>query len=212
MVSKEIIRLLEKLPFFDSTIAKNLIPQDYYLRIVLSRYSKSGKIARLKKGLYTSKSYIDTIQKEGRYSTFVEFIANVLYPSSYISGEYVLHKHNILTESVVNITNMSLWKTAHFSNSLGTFIYHTIKKDLFTGYTMHNRDGFTIFEATKAKALFDYVYLRKKYLTHKNSIEELRLNTDSMNTKDIYEFRKYVHLENSPRLNAILTTLFRKDT
>ena len=212
MLSKEIIRTLEKLPFFDITIAKNLIPHDSYLRMIVSRYSKLGKIVRLMKGFYTSKSYIDMIQKQGRYSSFVEFIANVLYPASYISGEYVLHKHNILTESVVTITNMSLCKTAHFSNSLGNFIYHTIKKDLFTGYTMHNREDFTIFEATKAKALFDYLYLRKKYLTHKSSIRELRLNIDSLTTKDMNELKKYVRLENSKRLKMIYSMLFREDT
>lgn len=200
---------LSLLPYFDIGAAGTLLNDKGYLRIVLSRYSNRGKIFRLKKGIYVAKEFIDNVQKKGQYTSYLEFIASAIYPDSYLSTEYVLQKHNALTESVTNFTLVSRNKTASFSNSLGKFIYHNIKPALFSGFELIKRDGFNIFEATKAKALFDHIYFRKRSLADRTAVEELRINKDVFDKKDIKEFKSYVELDGSKKMKEIFKTLFK---
>lgn len=200
---------LSVLPYFDIGTAGNLFNNKEYLRIVLSRYSKRGKILRLKKGLYATRDFIDNIQKKGQYTSYLEFIASVIYPNSYLSMEYILQRYNALTETVSNFTLVSRNKTASFTNPLGKFIYHNIKEPLFLGFRLVERDGFNIFEATKAKALFDHIYFRKNSLIDASAIEELRINEDVFDKKDIREFKVYVDLDGSKRMRGVFKTLFK---
>lgn len=208
--SDKFLSVIESLPYFDVGSARKLVPGETYLRIMLSRYSKSGRVFRLKKGIYVSRAYVDGVQKKGVYTSYLEFLASAIYESSYLSLEYVLHKCNALTEAVVNFTSVSTQKTARFSNAFGNLIYHNIKKELFVGFNISERDGFPIFEATKAKALFDYLYFRKNLLTDKGAVKELRINTAIFDKSDREEFKKYVRMEKSARLKSIGGFLFGK--
>ena len=199
---------LEKIPYFGIGSAHVMIDKMSYSRILLSRSAKKGEIVRLKKGFYASREYIDNVQKEGRYTSYLEFIACALYAPSYLSLEYVLQKHNALTESVVNFTLASGKKTNRFSNRLGRFIYHKIKEKLFTGFAISERDGFPIYTASKSKALFDYLYLRKHILPEKGTVDELRINADVFTKTDMVELKKYIILEGSTRMADILRWLF----
>ena len=70
-------------------------------------------------------------------------------------------------------------KTARFSNRFGRFFYHKIKDPLFCGFDIGKDGNFTILEATKVKALFDFLYIRKTFLVDEKAIEELRLNIEN---------------------------------
>jgi len=59
---------------------------------------------------------------------------------------------------------------------MGNFFYHKIRPDLFCGFETIEEDGFAINRATKAKAVFDYLYFKKKHLICRESVKELRLN------------------------------------
>lgn len=202
-LSGNFLRAVEPLPLFNITQIKNIISKDTYSRILLSRYSSAKKLYRLKKGTYVSSKYIDEVQKERRFSSYVEFMAAAIYAPSYLSLEYVLHKHNILTELVENFTLISQNKTARFTNNFGTFFYHKIKPSLFTGFEIRNRDGFVTYEATKAKALFDFLYLRKSILPNKESVQELRVNIDALSKREKEELRKFIRIEGSSKMAKI---------
>ena len=174
-----------------------------YLKILFSRHSKQEKILRLKKAFYVSKEYIDQTQKKGVYSDYLEFLANVLYPSSYLSLDYVLYEHNILTEIPKNFTSVSLNKTASFSSPLGHFIYHKIKKELYYGFVIEKKGEFTVAKATKAKALFDFLYFRKNIAVSPSAFRELRLNLENFNKNDLREFKKYLAKDGSKRMENI---------
>jgi len=206
--SKKAISVAEKLPYFTIESLRSMEKDKNYLKIFLSRYSKKGKIIRLKRGLYVSKNFIDEAQAKGTFSSYLEFLANTIYPSSYLSLEYILYKHNILTEVPVNFTLITTNKTAKFTNKMGSFFYHKIKDSLFAGFKVFEKDGFFIYEATKAKALFDSLYLRKNLLMDKKAVEELRLNVENLNKKDKGELEKYVELENSKKMKGIFNWLF----
>jgi predicted transcriptional regulator of viral defense system len=196
------------LPYFDIGFAQTLVKDRNYLRIILSRYSKNNKVQRLKRGTYVASSYVDDVQKKGIFSTYLEFIASAIYEPSYLSLEYVLQKYNAITEATVNFTLVSRNKTSRFLNTFGNFIYHNIKRELFTGFNLVERDGFPIYEATKAKALFDFLYLRKNLLVDKKAVNELRINIEVFDRKDRKEFEEYVNLGKSARLGRAGFFLF----
>ncbi|MFA5715064.1 MAG: type IV toxin-antitoxin system AbiEi family antitoxin domain-containing protein [Candidatus Paceibacterota bacterium] len=204
--SKKIIDLISSLPYFKTTDLLSFKNKDYP-KIIVSRYSKKGEIIRLKKGLYISKKYLDVLRREGKLSTYSEFIANILCKPSYLSLEYVLAEHNIITEFTKNFTSVSSIKKTNFSNSLGKFFYHKIKNDLFSGFNVINKDGFIVLKATKAKALFDFLYFRKNLLINRESVRELRINTEDLLPKEWKELDKYIAQEGSKKMREIFNNL-----
>lgn len=207
MKTKQIVNLVAALPFFSIADLAPIGERPSYVNIILSRQVKRGTMVRLRKNLYVAKSYLDNADQRGVFSDYVEFAANRLYPPSYLSLDYVLHEHNMLTEIPRNITSMALRKTERFSNSLGTFIYHTIKEELFLGFKTVRKGNFSIFKATRAKALFDFLYLRKRLLVDRQAVDELRLNLDGFTKNDSRELEGYVKIEGSPRMKEIIDWL-----
>jgi len=204
--SVKIISLVKELPYFKIENLKMLDTRENYLRIALSRLSKRKEIIRLKKGNYTAKNFVEKIKKENSFSSFLEFLATKIYSPSYLSLDYVLYENNILTEIPKNFTLITKNKTATFSNNLGIFIYHKIKDELFLGFDTQKIDNFLIYKSSPAKALFDFLYLRKKIVLNKEMLKELRLNLE--NFKEKAEFKKYVDLEGSRKMKEIFSLLF----
>jgi len=196
---KNILSKVENLPFFSLDDLLPLERNREFLKTLLSRYERFGKITRLKKGVYTARTSFS--------SHYTEFAACLLYEPSYLSLDYMLYYHNILTEIPVNFTLVSKRKTMRFSNKLGKFFYHKIKDKLFCGFNVEKAEDFYIFKATKAKALFDFLYLRKNMLIYKKSVSELRLNLRNLNKKDMQELAKYVKMEGSKKMGLIFTHL-----
>jgi len=195
---KKLLESASKLPYFE--VADFLaINSDNYVKILVSRYAKRGELVRLKKGIYVSKSYIDSVNRD----VYGEFVANILYEPSYLSLEYVLSEYGIMTESVKNFTSVSLLRTNSFSNVLGHYFYHKVRNDLFLGFDIIKEGDLRILKATKAKALFDYLYLRKNILNKDDSLAELRLNLENVLPRDWKEFGRYVDIEGSEKMKSI---------
>lgn len=205
-----ILEVARRLPVFTLDDLASMETDKAYLRILLSRQVKSGKVERLKKGTYVAKEYLDSVEKSGRLPVYAEFLAGVLYEPSYLSLEYILHQHNVITESPVAVTAVTRRKTASFSTFFGAYKYHSISPALFTGYTTKRDGDYLIFRASVAKALFDFLYFRKNHLTNEEAIKALRLNLDHLDRKDEKELRRYVEIEGSVRLKKIYETLWKK--
>ena len=98
---------------------------EFALNERIKRSLENKRIAKLKKGLYTTDVYY---LKEPNKTEFKEFIASKLKFPSYLSSEYVLSKYNLLTEATYPLTSITL-KTGHsYQNSLGTYKYSNIKE------------------------------------------------------------------------------------
>lgn len=207
--SGRIIRVAGRLPVFTLDDLASIESDKHYLRILLSRYVKSGMVRRLKKGLYVTKEYVDAVEKSGRVGAYAEFLSAVLYTPSYLSLEYVMHQHGLITESPVVVTAVARKKTASFSTPFGAYRYHTIKPALFTGFTSRRDGDYLIFRATAAKALFDFLYFRKNHLANADAIGELRINLGALQENDKQELRRYIDLEGSARMKSIFTTLWK---
>lgn len=201
---KKVILLVKSLPYFNFDNLAGIENNRVYLKVLFCRYKKARKMVGLKKGVYVSREYIDKIEKSGAMEDYPEFVANILYIPSYLSLDYVLYEHNILTEIPANITSVSKNKTVRFTNEFGNYIYHKIKNDLYTGFIISKKGDFTVSKATKAKALFDFLYFRKNSIIDKKSFLALRLNLENLDKKDLIELEKYVKIEKSKKMREIL--------
>lgn len=204
-----IIEAAKRLPIFTLDDLASVETDRVYLRITLARYVKSGSVIRLKKGIYVVKDYIDNVEKTGRASVYAEFLAGVLYKPSYLSLEYILHQHGVITESPAALTAVACKKTASFSTPFGVYLYHTIASVLFIGFTSKRDGDYTIFRASLAKALFDFLYFRKHNLPTGESIKELRLNIGVLNKDDKRELAGYIKMEKSSRMKDIYKNLWK---
>jgi len=197
---KEILSRLAGMPYFTVEGLSVFNYKDTYLRVVLSRMEERGDVIRLKRGFYISHAYCDAAKAAGNWTRYLEFIAARLYSPAYLSLDYVLYKHNLLTEVPVNFTLITANKTAVYKNALGLFSYHKIKKPLFCGYKTANEAGFPVYTASKAKALFDFIYLRRKLLTGPDAFKTLRLNLENLDRTDIAEFKQYAVISKTPKM------------
>lgn len=205
---ERIMDLAEKLPYFT---VDNLLPVESnknYLKILCSRRARANKIIRLKKGVYVSERYILSQLTQREMDFYYEFLANILYEPSYLSLDYMLYEYNMLTEVPKNFTSVTKKTTAHFSNQFGNFFYHTIKPSLFCGFEIIKKGDFTVYKATKAKALFDFLYLRKYSIPSREAAAELRLNLDNFTRTDKKELDSYVKIEGSEKMATIIGYLF----
>ena len=197
---EEILSRLARLPYFTIGGLGVFGLKIPYLRVLLFRLEERSRIIRLKRGFYASRAYCDAVRIRGSWTQYVEFLAGKLYPSAYLSLDYVLYRHNLLTEVPVNFTLITTNKTAVYKNALGLFSYHKIKEPLFCGYKISSEGGFPVYGASKAKALFDFLYLRRKLLADKGAFKALRLNLELLSKADIAEFNRYAVISKTAKM------------
>lgn len=161
----------------------------------IKRWLKKGILVQLKRGFYVTGDYLS---KNAGSPGYYEFVSNKLYEPSYLSSEYVLQQYNMLSEAVFAFTAITLKTKRKYENQLGRFIYHNVKENLFTGYEIVKKGPFRIKMATRAKALFDYLYLKfyKTGSIDTETIKSLRLNLDDFSKKDLKEFSTYCEMAN----------------
>ncbi|MBI5245442.1 MAG: hypothetical protein HY922_17395 [Elusimicrobia bacterium] len=199
----EIRYYLDRLPYFRVDNLKIFGLPLPYLRVMLSRFEAQGAIIRLKRGVYAARAYCERMKAERRWSAYLEFLSGKIYSPAYLSLDYVLYANNILTEAPVNFTLVAGNKTAFYKNAIGSFSYHKVKAALFCGYETRREGEFPINKASKAKALFDFLYLRRNLLRGRNIFMELRLNLDGFGKGDLAEFKRYALLSGSRRMREL---------
>lgn len=163
----------------------------------ISQMIRDEALIPLKKGLYLNRIFYlkNKINIE-------EYLSNIIFYPSYISLEYVLAKEGLIPESVFVYTCVTLKTTRQFNNKLGSFTYRKIKEKLFTGFVQKSYyDNYKIKIASKAKALFDYLYY--KHLKALNEINDLRINWKNLDKVDLQEFLYYVDLSESKKMMKI---------
>lgn len=182
-----------KLLIFDKNSLKLLEKDDNNLSANLKYWLKSGDLIALKKGLYI---FRDKYEKESSKNEYLEYLANQLLTPSYLSLEYVLDKYSLLSEPARTLTSISNKAAREFNNSLGVWRYYSLPKKFFLGYKIKYFKDRPIFEASKAKALFDFLYLRFRRGNEPNekNIADLRLNWENLNRKERAELFSYFKL------------------
>ena len=182
------LKILSKLPFFSREEIRTLSPNaEKNAEIFLYRNIKNNKIVRLRRGIYTTKEYVDSCKIAGEFSDYLEFLANVIVPSSYITGAYILSKYELLTEAVTTITSLTSLKSELVPSPLGTYTYKHVESKSIGNFDIITSDKYLIKRASKVQALFDYLFLIKKNLAVINSetVKELRINSHLLSKEEL---------------------------
>jgi predicted transcriptional regulator of viral defense system len=197
----------EEIPYFTTEGYRQVagIESSHSARIQLHRWAQSGLLIPLKKGVYMTRRFFE---RHRRDVEFTAAISAIILPQSYISLDFVLQQHNLLTDVTYPVTCVTPKNTRIIVNPIGTFWYRNIRSDLYNGFTIQSYRGIRYATATLAKALFDYLYLRPVPVTYRsrkfNLAEELRLNLDEVNKVVQGEFAGWVESSESTKMNAIL--------
>lgn len=134
----------EKHLFSTSDLVQLTEQRKEVLQVELARLVRSGTIERVARGWY-SNPFHPPIPEE---------TAMVLRRPSYISMEYALSFHNILSQTTYTMTLITT-KNPYTYNQ-GKFEYHQITNRLFWGF--EKKDTFYI--ADPEKAFLDLIYIR----------------------------------------------------
>lgn len=197
------LELFEGLPCFTkASLRLALGCTEPALNEQIKRWLKKGSLILLKKGLYTTKLYY---LKEANKKAFLEFLANRIRFPSYLSGEYILSQYNLLTEATYPLTSITLKTTRAYHTPIAAFRYMNIKPKLFMGFGTKPYAQNIIHLAGKAKALFDFLYLKTNLNVNlKEEIQEgLRINWENFNQDDLTEFKDYATFSQSKKMNLI---------
>lgn len=163
----EFVAQTKGFPFFSEEVLNTLSWKKESRGPQLCRWTKTGKLLRLKRGLYS-------LPENYRVAPFsMRWLANSLYSPSYISLEYALSWYDLIPERVYSLTSITPLKTATQTNPLGEFIYRNLKNELFFGFE-ELLDEFQkpILMATREKALLDFIYLASPWEISEEFLEE----------------------------------------
>ncbi|MEK7497974.1 MAG: hypothetical protein AAB656_03585 [Patescibacteria group bacterium] len=195
---------MEQLPYFNKVTLGEVLGKDgENLNYWIKKLLKKGEIIALKKGLYVSRLYLLSLAKNPDLKEkYLEYMANIIRYPSYISLEYALAKFDIIPEGVYAITSVTTKTGRTYKNSLGSFIYKSIKNNLFADFEVTFFEDKRIKFATKAKALFDFLYFRKP-----GNLRDLRINWDRFDDNDRQEFKEIVLASGSYKIKRELKRL-----
>jgi len=160
-------------------------------RFLIHRLKKDGNIVSLKRGLY---KLLDENVSD-------LYLANKLYEPSYISLEFALSYHQVIPETVYEITSVTTKTTRRFQSLGRSFFYRHIRKEAFTGYSAQKQKGYSFLIADPEKAFVDLNYLR--IINRKKPIS--RFNKEKINKSKALRYSKLFN--NNKLISVIKTTL-----
>lgn len=186
---RNLLETLKSFPVFEKEMIEQLgsNKRDFNLQAstidtYISRFLDRKEIIAFKRGWYVTSDFYNTNKSNEAY---LFFLANVIRKLSYVSSWTALQYYNLSTEVIHAVTSVSLKVTRTYNTKIGTFAYQSIKKELFTDFTLV--DGtFRFFIATPAKALFDMLYFKTrqfrgmKFENIDPLLEELRVDINEM--------------------------------
>jgi hypothetical protein len=147
------------------------------VRLQLSRWVKSGRLLRLRRGLYS----ISPVWRKVEPHPFA--VANALSPGSYVSLQSALSFHGMIPEHVPRVTSVGGGRPEVVENALGIFHFHHLSSDLIYGYSrLDLAPSQAAFVASPEKALLDLIHLTPG-ADSEAYLGELRLqNSDAVNS------------------------------
>lgn len=187
---KNLLEQLEKMPYFDKGTVYQLGNQmglkEATIDTYISRFLKSKEIFRLKSKLYVTANFFQNNRDDVSYSFY---LANVIRKPSYVSSWAALQYYGLTTEAIRSATSVTRRGTAAYETKAGNFSYQSIRKDLFSGFTLVS-GKYDFFIASPSKALFDLLYFRTRQLRGlsreeiEKLINELRIEFDEMSQSE----------------------------
>ena len=191
MKFKELVEIVADEPVFETGLLLTGTVDPGDLRRQLSRWTKTGQIHQLRRGLY---ALATPWRKQVPHSFLV---ANRLRPGSYVSGLSALAFYHAIPEYVAEVTSVCGGRPELRRTPLGRFSFRHLKAGLMFGYGYVELPGDQgAFVATPEKALLDLVHLQPGG-DQRAYLEELRLNFDALCLARLGAFAKAC---NTPKL------------
>ena len=143
------------------------------LKTTLSRLGKSSRIIRLKRGVYSSSPIRDA------------FVAAQCIYNGYIGFSSALYVHKLIAELPFLVTVVTTYKSA--STAIGAYEFRAIAmKEKAIGFQKIR----SLTVSTRAKTLFDCLYLERYSIERDKLIEAYR--TAKLSSNELREFDLYV--------------------
>ena len=147
------------------------------LQVELARLVRSGTVERIARGWYSNPFHPPTPEET----------AMVLRHPSYISMEYALSFHNILSQTTYTMTLITIRSPYTYNQGKWAFEYHQIANRLFWGFEKKD----TFYMAGPEKAFLDLIYIRT-------------VRNKEIDTEGIYSFLDDMYLDDLDK-NTIRT-------
>ncbi len=145
----------------------------FTLKTTLSRLCKSHRIIRLKRGVYSSNPIRDM------------FIAAQCTYNGYIGFSSALYVHKLIAELSFTVTVVTTYKSA--SSTIGAYEFRAIAmKEKAIGFETVGE----LAVSTRAKTLFDCLYLERYSIEKDKLIEAYKLAR--LSSDELREFNSYV--------------------
>ena len=145
----------------------------FTLKTTLSRLCKSHRIIRLKRGVYSSNPIRDM------------FIAAQCTYNGYIGFSSALYVHKLIAELSFTVTVVTTYKSA--SSTIGAYEFRAIAmKEKAIGFETVGE----LTVSTRAKTLFDCLYLERYSIEKDKLIEAYKLAR--LSSDELREFNSYV--------------------
>lgn len=152
---EDLLPIVNDLPLFETGLILSGDTDPLVVRKQLSRWTASGKLFQLRRGLY---SLAPPYQKVIPHPFL---IANQLKAGSYVSLQSALAFYNMIPEHVPVTTSVTTGRPSMYQTALGQFDFRHIQVDWFLGYRHVNLgNDQAAFVASAEKALLDLVYLQ----------------------------------------------------
>ncbi|MGE3299001.1 MAG: hypothetical protein AB7G52_13820 [Arcobacter sp.] len=185
-----------------SSILENLAYKRINDKIV--QLKNKSILTPLKSGLYVyNPLYNNTLLSK-------EIIANILLGPSYVSLDFALWFHELIPESVYEITSISTKRSKSFQTHYGVFSYVQIKKELFNiGLEIKTSKSGNFIIASKEKSLCDKVYftkdidLRSQKAMREFLEDDLRIDMDELANCDMSIFEEYAKISKSKKIEVL---------
>lgn len=168
---------------FRLSVLEAVFPENKAIAGKAKRLEDSGKIIRLKKGMYVVAPSVSG----NRVNEFL--IANHLNGPSYVSMQTALRYYGLIPENVYETTSVTSGLSKSYTNSIGTFSYVHCSGDYFPiGIRTVSEDNTTFLIASPEKALCDMIIftpnLNLRYLSETRTYLESDLRIDLEDLKD----------------------------
>jgi predicted transcriptional regulator of viral defense system len=205
-MTKLVEKVLENLPtdvFTDEMVA-NLLPGTPDSRqAIIKRAISRGDILHIKRGVY---ALAKKFQRKG-IDLFV--LSQLIHGPSYVSFESALSRHGLIPEAVYAVTCASATYARRYSTPLGDFIYKRIPVPmLFLGVKRIETAQGSYLLADPAKALADYVYVRKDEWGSVNPVlDSLRIEKERLKGIDPEQLDHLQEIYANSRVRRMLAGL-----
>lgn len=188
----QLLEIVGDEPVFETGLLLAGYMDPAHVRRQLSRWTKSGWIYQLRRGLY---ALAPPFQKVKPHPFLV---ANHMVQASYVSLHSVLSYNGLIPDVVPVTTSVTTDRPGHWQTPLGSYEFRHIKQDLFHGYgSLDLGEQQRGFVATAEKALLDLLYLQPGS-DDPDYLKALRLQ--NLDRLDLYRLMQLADSTGSPKL------------